>query len=306
MPGPTAGQETESAEREGTPPFPEVSIVLPAYNEGDRLSQTLAAIAETVSLPYEAIVVNDGSTDSCCQSLPTDRLTLIDLLHRQGVAHARNFGASRASAPVLVAMDAHCIPRRGWIEQLLEALDQPGVGIAAAQIRSLGCPAATAFGLTIRDRELGVDWLHQRAEDPYPVPLAGCACMAMKRGLFEAVGRFDAMRSYGMEDVELCIRVWLFGYSVMMVPGAEVGHWFKKDPFPVNWPDFLYNRLRTAVLHFDGKRLERILAALQSKPSFPSALAAVLESDIWTRRVMVRENRRYDADWFCHRFEIDL
>ncbi len=254
---------------------PEVSIILPAYNEGPRLVQTLTAIRDTVTLTHELIVVNDASTDSCCDSLradppPFENLVVIDQPQRHGVARARNLGAGQAKAPVLIAMDAHCIPRQGWLEMLLEELHKPAVGIVAPQIVSIECPSATTFGLTIRDRELGVEWLHRRANKPYPVPLAGCACMAMTREFFEAVGRFDAMRTYGMEDVELCIRCWLLGYSVIMVPDAEVAHWFKKEPFPVGWHDHLYNRLRTAVLHFDGDRLQRILSPLRAKPSMPA------------------------------------
>ncbi len=286
--------------------MPEVSIILPVYNEGPRLGQTLAAIRDTVNISYQAIVLNDGSTDSCCQDLPSDNLVLIDLPQRRGVAHARNLGAERATAPVLIAMDAHCLPRRGWLEKLLDELHQPGVGIVAPQISSIECPSATTFGLTLRDRELGVEWLHRRANQSYPVPLAGCACLAMTRELFEAVGRFDAMRSYGMEDVELCIRCWLLGYSVIMVPEAEVAHWFKRESFPVGWHDYLYNRLRTAVLHFDGEPLKRILATLQAKPDFSDAMASLLVSDIWTRREFVRTNRKHDADWFCREFKIAL
>jgi hypothetical protein len=42
---------------------PEASLVLPVYNEGRRLEETLAAIRDTTNIRYEAIVVNDASTD---------------------------------------------------------------------------------------------------------------------------------------------------------------------------------------------------------------------------------------------------
>jgi GT2 family glycosyltransferase len=295
----------------GHPFTPEVSIVLPAHNEGPRLCQTLDAIRNTVNLACEVIVVNDASTDSCCDALradppPFDNLVLVDPPHRLGVACCRNLGAERATAPVIVAMDAHCIPHPGWLDKLLAELHAPGVGIVAPQISSVECPAATTFGLTLRDAELGVEWLHRQSQQPYPVPLAGCACMAMTREFFEAAGRFEPMRSYGMEDVELCIRCWLLGYSVIMVPGAEVAHWFKKDPFPVGWHDYVYNRLRTAVLHFDGRRLERILASLRTKPAFSEAITSLLTSDIWTRYSQVRKHRKHDADWFCRKFGIAI
>jgi GT2 family glycosyltransferase len=282
----------------------EVSIVLPAHNEAHRLRETIAALRETVSLPHEIIVVNDGSTDGCCDNLPD--VSLLQLPRREGVANARNLGAAQAQAPILVTMDAHCTPRIGWLEQLLSQVSQPGVGIAAPQIRSIECSSATAFGLTIRDRELGVGWLNRQASQPYPVPLAGAACMVMTRDFFERVGRFDDFRGYGMEDVEICLRSWLLGYSVMMVPGAVVEHWFKKVPFAVNWHDYLYNRLRTAVLHFDGAPLARILAVLQTKPCFADASASLLVSDVWTRHHFLRSRRIHDTEWFCRKFGIDL
>jgi glycosyltransferase involved in cell wall biosynthesis len=292
------------------PPLPEISIVIPAHNEG-RLRQTVAAIRDTTEGNYELIVVDDASSDSCCDFLradppPFENVVLVDVPQRVGVAGCRNLGASRSHAPILVAMDAHCLPRRGWLEKLVAELDKPGVGLVAPQISSIECPAATTFGLTIRDRELGVDWLPRQANQPYAIPLAGCACLAMTREFFVAAGSFEAMRSYGMEDVELSIRCWLLGYSVVMVPDAEVAHWFKKEPFPVGWHDYLYNRLRTAVLHFDGERLKRILSSLRAKPEFSDAVTSLLVSDIWPRYSLLRQQRKHDADWFCRRFGIAL
>jgi len=289
--------------------LPEVSLVLPVYNEGRRLSETLAAIRDSTDVPYEEIVVNDASTDACCNFLRADpprfpNVVLIDLAKRHGVAPARNLGADRATAPVLVFMDGHCIPRRGWLETLLAELAKHDGGIVGPRISSAEDARTTTFGLTISDRELGVAWLGQKGDDPYPVPLVGCASMVMSRRFFESVGKFDAMRSYGMEDVEMCIRSWLLGYPVIMVPKAEVAHWFKKEPFSPGWSDYLYNRLRTAVLHFEGERLQRIVAALRTKPSFRDAAGALLLSDIWTRYSALRAHRVYDADWFCRKFEI--
>ena len=130
--------------------------------------------------------------------------------------------------------------------------------------------------------------------------------MVMTKEFFETVGCFDEMRSFGLEDVELCIRTWLFGYTVTMVPGAEVAHWFKRTPFPVAWHDHLYNRLRTAVLHFDGAQLERIVACARTQPQFAEAAGTLLASDIWTRYSFVRAKRKHDAEWFCRQFGIQI
>lgn len=275
------------------------------------MCQTLEALRDSTDVSYEVIVVNDASSDSCCDFLRSDpfrfaNTLLVDLEERHGVALSRAVGAGRAGAPVLVFMDAHCFPRRGWLEKLLAEIDKPGAGIVAPQISSAGNPGATTFGLTLRDRELSVEWLPRRGGEPYHVPMAGGGCMVMTKEFYQTMGGFDAMRSFGLEDVELCIRTWLSGYTVTMVPGAEVAHCFKQKPFPVSWHDHLYNRLRTAVLHFDGAQLERILACARTRPQFAEAACALLSSDIWTRYDSVRSKRKHDAEWFCRKFGIEI
>jgi GT2 family glycosyltransferase len=290
---------------------PKVAIVLPVHNEGPRLYETLDAIRNSTTLAHEVVVVNDASTDAGCDFLrahspPFDHVALVDSPRRNGVASSRNLGAERARAPVLVFMDAHCAPRAGWLEKLLAELDQPNAGIVAPQISSLETPSVSTFGLRLCGRNFNVEWLPRRADQPYPVPLVGGGCMVMRKEFFESVGRFDTMRSFGVEDIEFCLRCWLFGYSVTMVPQAEVAHLFKKNAFPVGWHDHLYNVLRTAVLHFDGGQLQRILASARTKPAFSEAASTLLASDIWTRYSFVRARRKRDAEWFCKKFEIEI
>ncbi|RYZ61424.1 MAG: glycosyltransferase, partial [Proteobacteria bacterium] len=48
------------------PTHPHVTFVVPAYNEAESLPRTLARIAaaaEALSLPFDTLVVDDGSTD---------------------------------------------------------------------------------------------------------------------------------------------------------------------------------------------------------------------------------------------------
>ena len=290
---------------------PEVSVVIPVYNEGEKLCQTVQALRSSTEVSYEVIVVDDGSTDSGCDFLraqppPFENVVLMETKERNGVARSRNLGAERARAPVLVFMDAHCVPRDGWLPKLLAEVQKPEAGIVAPQISSLEIPDARTFGLKLCGRNFNVEWLPRQGSQPHPVPLVGGGCMVVRREFFESVGRFDNLRSFGVEDIEFCLRCWLFGYPVTVVPQAEVAHLFKKHPFPVGWHDHLYNVLRTAVLHFDGAPLERILASARTKPAFAEAASTLLASDIWTRYSFVRGKRKHDADWFCRKFEIEI
>ncbi|MCL6447244.1 MAG: glycosyltransferase [Armatimonadetes bacterium] len=47
-----------------------VSLIIPCRNEGSYLQHTLRSLIEAkTELSYEIIVVNDGSTDGCCNFL---------------------------------------------------------------------------------------------------------------------------------------------------------------------------------------------------------------------------------------------
>jgi len=129
----------------------------------------------------------------------------------------------------------------------------------------------------------------------------------MRRTTFDAIGCFEAMRRYGLEDVELSIRCWLAGFEVVVEPRADVGHWFKKEPnFEIPWTDYLYNVLRTAILHFDGEPLRAVVDGVSGDPCFGAAMGLLLTSDIWTRRAAVRARAVRGGDWYCKRFGVQL
>ncbi|MGQ0572328.1 MAG: glycosyltransferase family 2 protein [Armatimonadota bacterium] len=290
---------------------PVVSFVIPVHNEGEMLYLTLEALRSSTAVDHETIVVDDGSTDSCCELLRSApslfENTLVLSTARIGAAAARNIGAASAHAPVVVFLDAHCFPRRGWLERLLTTLEDLDGGIVAPSISVAGNPGSQGFGLTILNSDFSVQWLPKEADRAYEVPVAGAACMAMKTAFFHKIGGFDAMRTLGLEDVELCIRCWLFGHSVMVVPDVEVAHVFKEQHTShVPWQDYLYNMLRTAVLHFEGERLARIVHTLRADPAFPATATSLLLADILERYRFVRAQRKYDADWFCQKFTLNI
>lgn len=287
-----------------------VSVVIPTHNEGQSLYLTVEAVLHTSPSSTEILIINDHSSDDSLDFLEEEnwpQVRRIDLKDG-GISNARNLGAREARHDTLVFLDAHCIPRKGWLQPLLAALEADSNGIVAPAVSVLGNTQSKGYGADLAAPDLGFDWRGDAAsEDVHEIPLAcGCA-MAMRRDYLLEVGAFDAIRTYGMEDTELSIRTWLLGGTVRVVPASEVAHRFKESAqYAVNWTDFLYNRLRVAVLHFDDPILARLHAHFRGYPSYGEAMALLEDSDVWVRRDTLRAQRVHDGTWFCERFDVAL
>ena len=115
---------------------PRVSIVIPAYYEGDAIRPGLERIVESVSLAYEVLVVVDTADDSTIPAVqalavqhPEIRAIVSD--YGRGPANAIRYGIDNARAEtVVVTMSDGCDDPR-QIDDLVRLVER-GVVVAAA------------------------------------------------------------------------------------------------------------------------------------------------------------------------------
>ncbi|WP_424097876.1 glycosyltransferase family 2 protein [Moorena producens] len=116
----------------GTDITPDVSVVVPIYNEVESLPHLIDAIASSLTdtqLSYELICVDDGSTDGSTQLLKEQVLSRTDL---RGVILRRNYGQTAAMAAgfnyargrVIVTLDGDLQNDPGDIPILLAKLEE--------------------------------------------------------------------------------------------------------------------------------------------------------------------------------------
>lgn len=114
-----------SAEREGRErrllrppdtdlPQPPVSVLIPCFNEGDTLSETLSAALRLDWPDWEVIAINDGSSDDTGAQLDAwvqrePRLRVVHLAANQGKALALRAGALVARHEWLVCIDGDAL-----------------------------------------------------------------------------------------------------------------------------------------------------------------------------------------------------
>jgi len=87
-----------------------VSVVVPAFNEEEAVGLVLddiIAVMEPLGIPYEVIVVDDGSTDctrAICEARP--KVTVISHPHNRGNGAARTTGVKAARGRYIIMTDA--------------------------------------------------------------------------------------------------------------------------------------------------------------------------------------------------------
>jgi glycosyltransferase involved in cell wall biosynthesis len=101
---------------------PEVSIVIPAYNEEETILQTLSSLAATnSSKSIEIIIVNNNSKDKTEELVKASGATCI-LETIQGITPARNAGLRVARGKYILNADADTIYPPHWIDLMLAPL----------------------------------------------------------------------------------------------------------------------------------------------------------------------------------------
>jgi glycosyltransferase involved in cell wall biosynthesis len=85
-----------------------VSVVIPVFNEeltiGDIVARTRSTL-EQFKLPYEVLVIDDGSVDRSAEISQASEAVVLREAH-QGKGHALRLGFKRAKGDVIVALDS--------------------------------------------------------------------------------------------------------------------------------------------------------------------------------------------------------
>jgi len=86
--------------------MPSVSIILPAYNEGEVIGSVLQSLLEAAQEGWEIIVVDDGSTDDTAARAGIDGVRVVRHPYNKGNGAAVKTGLRTAGGEVVCLMDA--------------------------------------------------------------------------------------------------------------------------------------------------------------------------------------------------------
>ncbi|MEM7498771.1 MAG: glycosyltransferase family 2 protein [Pseudomonadota bacterium] len=198
---------------------PRFTVVAPMLNEAANVARMADEIAEACAplAPFEAVFVNDGSTDGTADAIAEARLRhpwLRELRHAKpsGQSAAVRSGVVAAAAPIICTIDGDGQNPPAEIPKLVAPLiapdADPRLGLVAGQ--RIGRQDTTSKRLASRvANALRAKLLHDETRD------TGCGLKAFPRALFLELPFFDHLHRY------LPALVKREGYRVALV---DVGH----------------------------------------------------------------------------------
>ena len=215
-------------------PQPRVSVVIPVHNQYAVTRRCLAALAYAPTrVPFEVIVVDDGSSDGTHEALmqeaPGVRLVRHDFA--RGFNQACCSGAAEARAPFLVLLNNDTEPCACWLEELLFPFQKwPDTGIVGAQLILPDGRLQEAGCIVWGD---GSPWNYGRTRSPFEpqyaygreVDYVSAAALMIRSELWRQLGGFSPEFSPAYyEDTDLAFKAREAGFRVRYAPQARVIH----------------------------------------------------------------------------------
>jgi glycosyltransferase involved in cell wall biosynthesis len=197
-----------------------ISVIVPCYNYGHFLAETLQSVAAQNTSDWECIIVDNGSTDNTKEVaagfVNSDKRFRYFYMAQSGVSAARNFGIRNASGSFILPLDAD------------DKIEPSYLGLAApvlarnAEIKVVYCDASL-FGASsgkwvlpsFSFRELLIE------------NLIFCSALFRKKD-FEECGGYNEQMREGFEDWDFWISMLSRGGEVYKIPHALF--WYRIRP----------------------------------------------------------------------------
>lgn len=199
---------------------PDVAVIIPHYNDPDRLIRCLEALVPQAGDDVEIVVADNASTVDITHiraAFPTVRFVVQP---ESGAGPARNLGVAETTAPWIMFIDADCLPAPDWL----------AVGRAIAKADHVIGGRVDVFHETPAPKS-GAEAFEQVFAFKMQAYLErdaflGAGNLVTSRALFEKVGGFRPAVS---EDKEWSQRAAATGFTLNFEDRLAVGHPSRQD-----------------------------------------------------------------------------
>lgn len=195
-------------------------IIIPHYNDTDRLGRCLSALSPQLTPHVQTIIVDNGSTQSLDPLRQAHPTVCFVNEPRKGAAMARNRGVAETTAPHLFFLDCDCVPGPDWVATALTVCDR--ADIVGGTITVFDETPGPRSGAEAFEAVFAFDNKAYIERKGFSVT----ANLLTTRAVFEATGPFRPGLS---EDLDWCHRAVAKGFALVHDDRLRVTHPTRPD-----------------------------------------------------------------------------
>ncbi len=289
------------------------AVVILNWNGRQHLEQFLPSVVAHTPQQVRIIVADNGSTDDSVAFLAQHypAIEIIRLERNYGFAEGYNRALEQVDAEFFILLNSDVEVTAGWVEPLVATLtNNRSVAAVAPKLRSygnrdhfeyagaaggyidiLGYPFCRGRILSTLEQDKGQ---YDTAQEVFWASGAAFCCRA---DVFRMLGGFDADFFAHMEEIDLCWRMQLQGYKIMVEPHSTAYH-LGGGTMPNESPRKLYLNYRNnlSMLFKCAPTWQRILVAV-ARPvaDMLSALIYLLRGDKVLAKATIEAYRDFFA-----------
>jgi GT2 family glycosyltransferase len=190
-----------------------ITLMMVTYNRLDYTKRTLEGLKKSVSIPFNLVIVDNGSTDGTIDFLDSLKvedfifiksISIIKNKENMGIGIARNQGLAEAKelcTEWYCTIDNDVEMPDGWLSECIDILKHNG---------SFGC-----VGVNMEPDPYGIVEMNGRRFQLKPKGNVGTALMVFNSRLIKLLGSFNTEYNlYGEEDADFGMRVRVFGFKM--------------------------------------------------------------------------------------------
>ena len=201
---------------------PMISLMVPCYNEGDNLDESIPHLLQLRYPNYELIFINDGSKDNTGEII--DRWAAkekkITALHQenQGKASALNHGLTIAKGKYVACIDGDAVLDYYALDYMVQALEKdPKYAATTGNPRVRN--RSTILGRLQVSEFSSIIGLIKRAQGLMGTifTVSGVCCL-FRKNVMEEIGGWST--NMITEDIDISWKIQIAGYNIMYEPRA--------------------------------------------------------------------------------------
>ncbi len=212
------------------------SILILCHNQLPYTRLCLESLFRHTRLPYELVLIDNGSTDDTPSYLQEIRsrpgplgVEVIRNETNRGYPAGCNQALARARGRFLVFLNNDTILTEGWLEGLIAHADKPGAKVGMVGPVSNGAPPPQEVPGKYKDDEGLQTFARQRrqqfAAQSLPTTRVTGFCLLVRREVFDRVGLLDERFGIGFfDDDDLCIRAREAGFGLVIAQDVFIHH----------------------------------------------------------------------------------